>query len=221
MDLIAAENLARDLLKKHLPRFRFEWNNNTATAAYCSKFLQADTFPPLLRPGTISFSRIYAEQWNEEQFTKTMLHEIAHGLDLTKNPSHGAEWKKICRSLGIKPERCVSAEDKIDLTKHHKWIVYCPKGHYTTRARRTSQRRSCGKCSPKVFNPAHVMTFIENTPTNLAKVKAIREITPAPVTRMPVTKLPNMRPTAKPVKVAAQRSRAQQYDKGAAFIDWD
>ena len=40
----------------------------------------------------------------EEQVRDTLLHEIAHAL--TPGDGHGARWKRKCREIGARPQRC-------------------------------------------------------------------------------------------------------------------
>ena len=227
MDLVAARNLALTLMKYHgLHKFTFEFTRSTTIAGQCVRDWRYENLPLSVRPGKIKMSRLYAEEWTEDQFKETLLHEIAHALTPMSCKPHGPEWKAKALEIGCNGKRCVEEEDFIDLAKYHKWIVYCPKGHYQTRARKGRSLRSCGKCAPKVFDMRYLMQWLPNTPENIQKVErlkdgAMRVITqsdskPAP---LPKRQVSNVQVAAK--KVAAPASRADEYDKGSAFINWD
>lgn len=52
----------------------------------------------------IEITKWYAELNDKELVCDTILHEIAHALDETKC-GHRAEWKRLCRKVGAKPNR--------------------------------------------------------------------------------------------------------------------
>lgn len=226
MDLVAAEKLCRSLLQEHgLLKYRFEWGNMRVQVANCSTSPLNDNRAPQYRTGRVRFSRYYAAEYTEAQVKETMLHEIAHAL-ASHDVNHGPEWKKIALSIGSNGKRCAGAEDAVDLTKYNKWISYCPNGHFRTKARRpTTRMPSCGKCS-KTYNPAYLLKFVLNTPATLAKFESgilpneVRA-TVTPITAKSIGKVKYSQPSALAAKTQGPASRKEEFDKGAAFINWD
>ena len=225
MDLVAARTLALDLMKLHgLDKFTFEYSRSLGTVGQCLRFARHQTLPLNEQPGKIKLSRIYVEQWTEDQVRETVLHEIAHALTPMSLNAHGPEWRATALRIGSNGKRCAEEEDFVDLTKHHKWIIYCDKGHYRTRARRSNRGTSCGKCS-KVYNPKYLQKWLPNTPENLAKVEAIKTGAALPINTAPITSESSGKVRYTPqLQTAAKRvtpSRADEFDNGAAFINWD
>lgn len=61
----------------------------------------------------ISLSRPLIHLNSEEEVHDTILHEIAHALAwirFLENCGHDERWKRICREIGAKPERCFDEE---------------------------------------------------------------------------------------------------------------
>jgi predicted SprT family Zn-dependent metalloprotease len=99
--------------------------------------------------------------WDIDQCRTLILHEIAHAL-CPPSAGHNAIWRRKCRELGIKPERCYSQSEVPGVMP--RWVGTCPNGHTLMHHRKTAKmyRVSCGKCSPK-FNAAYKFTWRENS----------------------------------------------------------
>lgn len=86
---------------------------------------------------------------SEVEVLDVILHEIAHAL-AGHTAGHGKEWQAVCRQIGARPERCYSTATVT--TPPPRFIGECPKClRVITRNRRNTL--SCGRCSPKEFNP--------------------------------------------------------------------
>ena len=59
--------------------------------------------------GRITLSRTLTLLNDQEKVEDVIRHEIAHALCPPKE-GHGAEWKKMCKKTGAKPERCYDNE---------------------------------------------------------------------------------------------------------------
>lgn len=232
MDLHAAEKLAYELLHKHnLHTMRVRFSKSTTQAASCSRTRLSDSVPPEKRPGTIALSRHYFAAWDEEICRETILHEIAHALNPLTNSAHGPEWRAIALAIGSNGRRCVDPKDRVQFGADvHKWLYFCPNGHYRTRARRSDALRSCSKCSSK-FDRRFILNFMQNTAANREYLEELADRKSRGFTDADQKKLSErvLQRIAKeqPVKVAAKiakpatPSRAAEFDNGSAFINWD
>lgn len=109
----------------------------------------------------ITLSRPLTECNNEEEFTDTVLHEIAHAL-LGPNHGHDQTWQKVAKSIGCNGERV-----KVAATPEPKYVAYCDTcGRKSTRNRRSSSRLACSYCCYKFnygkFSEEFVLTYVEN-----------------------------------------------------------
>jgi len=122
--------------------------------------------------------RIQLSQWiitnSEEKYDKwvnTMLHEIAHAIDVTirGKSSHDWQWQSIARTIGCDAKRTTSVEFA-DLLKNpiSKYTMVCPNGHTTpSHKRRVSHRKNaCTTCCDDLnggrFSSEYVLEQIQN-----------------------------------------------------------
>jgi predicted SprT family Zn-dependent metalloprotease len=92
---------------------------------------------------------------DDVQVRDTILHEIAHALVGPFVKSHGVEWQRKAVELGCEPTRCGRIEAQA--TPRYKLVCgTCGVEHPMYRKPR--QLKSCGKCCPKVYNPAYRLT---------------------------------------------------------------
>lgn len=62
---------------------------------------------------------------NDEEFSNTVLHEIAHVIEINLygRGGHGQQWREIAEAIGARPEETV----KTLSYETHKWAVHCTK----------------------------------------------------------------------------------------------
>lgn len=90
-------SMARDMVETHLPGWTVEWDRAKSRWGCCHFALKKITFSlPLFSINGI------------EEFEKTLIHEVAHGLAGHK-AGHGPQWAAVVRSLGGVPQRCRTA----------------------------------------------------------------------------------------------------------------
>jgi predicted SprT family Zn-dependent metalloprotease len=100
MNLHAAQNLARQLIKQHgLAGWTFSFDHARRRFGSCR-----------VKSKMITLSRTLTFLNPETEVRDTILHEIAHAL--TPNDGHGQRWKRKCIEIGARPERCY-AESKV------------------------------------------------------------------------------------------------------------
>jgi len=171
------EDMALDLLGQD-----FEYNGNTYNLVdYGWHFRFGNTKRALGRCIHRTYSRkgiIELSQWvienSEETYDKwvnTMLHEIAHAIDviIRGKSSHDWKWRSIALAIGCDGERTTSLEFK-DLVNNpiSKYTMICPNGHTRPSHKRKSShsRQSCGKCNKERgltgFNNAFLLKQIQN-----------------------------------------------------------
>lgn len=59
---------------------------------------------------------------SEEEFTDTILHEIAHFMAGLHN-GHNDVWKRACMSIGARPQKYYTGDKKV--TPEKEWRSYC------------------------------------------------------------------------------------------------
>lgn len=101
MDLIEARALAIQHMDEHdliSKGWTFKYNKSGTTYGKCN-----------YRKRSIQLSGVNVPFMKYEDVLDTILHEIAHALDLIENgycSRHGANWKAICRRIGADPKSC-------------------------------------------------------------------------------------------------------------------
>lgn len=132
------------LMAHYLPDYRWQWKNAPNTAGTCYQWKKL-----------IELSAPIAELNDPHDFIiAVVLHEIAHGL-APVNSMHDKPWRDICLAIGGNGERCHSLT-----VPEGKWVGECPVCGKTLRMHRKPRLdRSCGDCSPRVFNSAYRMLW--------------------------------------------------------------
>jgi len=145
MDLFDAEIMAKELISKYVPHYRFAFNNLKTVNGQCNYTTR-----------TINLSRPLTKLRSREAVQNTIMHEIAHAL--TQGSKHGHAWQMQMLRFGLKPERCSS--DKVDKSSISNWKAvcrFCRKESFFVRKPRVV--RSCGDCGNKKFNEKYLLTY--------------------------------------------------------------
>jgi len=82
--------------------WRFAFNNRKRALGLCSYTKR-----------TIYLSSYFLPRIPEDELVDTILHEIAHALDLIRHgrcSGHGVKWQAIAREIGAKPLRCADVK---------------------------------------------------------------------------------------------------------------
>ena len=148
MDINDAYLLAHKLIAKHLSdgkyRWKFEFNN--AKKAFGSCQYGSNTH-------TIKLSRPLTRLNSVEQVTDTILHEIAHALDVEQRgfSNHDKNWVRIATSIGCNGQQYYY--DKEVNTPLAKYTLKCNNcGHESDRHRKVKRTYACGSCCNKHNN---------------------------------------------------------------------
>lgn len=144
MDLAEARRLAAALMTQHgLTDWRFTFDNARARFGVC-------------RPDRreIGLSRRLTALSTEDEVRNTLLHEIAHAL---VGPGHGHDevWRATALAIGCDGKRT----DDLPEGAEGPWEGRCPVGHVTHQHRRPTRVRSCGRCTPGVFDPRSLLEW--------------------------------------------------------------
>lgn len=149
MDLYDAQQLANELMQKHLTNddgtmsWSFRWDRAKTRAGCCSWKNRA-----------IQLSMPQTKLHTEDVVRDTILHEIAHALAGARH-GHDAHWRSICRQVGAIPQRCLTshneAGEKIEAVEAP-WQGSCVLGHQRQNYHRAPQRvTSCGQCAKHAY----------------------------------------------------------------------
>lgn len=158
MNLEKAAELAHSLMMKHgLGHLPFEFTRTKRVIGSCHfQGLKGDR--RTYRPTKISMSAHWAKAMDEHEVREIILHEIAHGLTVTKDPGHGYVFKAQVRALGGKAtDTCYKPEVQIDAP----WIGVCPNGHESRMHRAPGRLKSCVTCCPR-FNTNYLFVWHKN-----------------------------------------------------------
>ena len=163
MDLIRAKKLAEGLVKKHLGNAKNSW---------VFKFDNARKRFGMCQWGggkyVVSLSKHLTLLNDEPQVRDTILHEIAHALDVEDRgySNHDANWRQIALSIGCNGERCYSSKEVVQ--PQMKYTVKCNNCGNESKAMRQPRRSSnaCGKCCRKYnggeYTPKFKLVYIQN-----------------------------------------------------------
>jgi predicted SprT family Zn-dependent metalloprotease len=143
MDLRKAKHLAESLMDKHLVDCEnywvFEFDNAKKRFGMC-KWGR--------RGYIISLSRHLTLLNNEKEVRDTILHEIAHALDVNERgySNHDANWRRIALSIGCDGERCYDSTEVAQPPSKYK--VVCDNCGRETESMRKPKRysKACGRC---------------------------------------------------------------------------
>jgi predicted SprT family Zn-dependent metalloprotease len=94
----------------------------------------------------------------------TILHEIAHAFCYQtygrNGRGHCQKWRSIAKQIGCSGERCTSGYESV---KNSKYTLLCSTcGKESSMHRKPKLSRSCGKCSPNVYNEKYILEVIQN-----------------------------------------------------------
>ncbi len=155
-DVQEVERLAKGLIAKHCPDWRFAWDR--AKTSYGMTRYQIKT---------ITLSKPLTPLQDMEHVLDTILHEIAH-VKAGGAAGHGPVWKAHARALGATPKRTSEGGGTAKKLREDNtvYVGVCPNGHIArrymkkppekVRGRKTAAR-SCGKCS-NVFDSRYIIT---------------------------------------------------------------
>lgn len=143
MDLIKAKELSESLIRKHLGKSKNKWffmfDNARRSFGQCKWGIGGYR---------ITLSRHLTLINDETKVRNTILHEIAHALDIDDRgySNHDANWRQIALSIGCDGERCFSSKDvNIPTTKYTLKCENC--GYETGKMKKsTTKTTACGKC---------------------------------------------------------------------------
>jgi predicted SprT family Zn-dependent metalloprotease len=146
--------------------WRFEFSNKKRALGTCISSRYTRVGRIQLSEWVITNSKETYDKW-----VNTMLHEIAHAIDVTIQgvSSHDYQWQNIARSIGCDAERTTSVQYE-DLLANpiSKYTMVCPNGHTSpSHKRKTSHRKSsCNKCNEAIgltgFNSDFIIKQIQN-----------------------------------------------------------
>ena len=138
--------------------WEFVWIDTKNAFGRCSRRMKVNR---ITGERTIIFKRIQLSTWlvNNSKATyadwvDTMLHEIAHAIDIEirNKTDHSEKWKSVARAIGCNAERTTDVEIS---SKNTKYTIVCARGHETAghKFSRAIERggRACTKCC-KEFN---------------------------------------------------------------------
>jgi predicted SprT family Zn-dependent metalloprotease len=117
------------------------------------------------KSGTIRLSKYLLPTLSEDQVKDTILHEIAHALDVMDRGTsdHSYQWQRWAIKVGANPSggKKPTFEEN---AKPSKYTATCPNGHTHAVHRKWSPRirRSCETCYPSDFNPEFEYKLIQN-----------------------------------------------------------
>jgi predicted SprT family Zn-dependent metalloprotease len=163
MDLRETQKLAEGLIKKHLGnaehRWVFKFDNARKRFGQC-KWGRGQYI--------ISLSKHLTLLNGIDQIRDTILHEIAHALDVEDRgySNHDANWRQIALRIGCNGERCYSSKEVVQ--PESKYTVKCTNCENEFKAMRKPRRSSnaCGKCCKKYnggqYTPKFNLVYIQN-----------------------------------------------------------
>jgi predicted SprT family Zn-dependent metalloprotease len=166
MDIRKAEIMALTLIEKHLSDAKFDWqfefNNAKRTFGQCVYGKKYG------RPfHMIKLSKPLVALNDEEQVRDTILHEIAHALDVEQRgySSHDYKWVSIARSIGCNGNRCYNVND-VEQPKS-KYSLICNSCKREVPAyRKPKRKKACGVCCRKYNNSKYSEDYLLNLKQN-------------------------------------------------------
>ena len=166
MDIRKAEIMAMTLIEKHLSDAKFDWqfefNNAKKTFGQCVYGKKYGR--PFHR---IKLSKPLVALNDEEQVRDTILHEIAHALDVEQRgySSHDYKWVSIARSIGCNGNRCYNVND-VEQPKS-KYSLICNSCKREAPAyRKPKRKKACGVCCRKHNNGKYSEDYVLNLKQN-------------------------------------------------------
>ena len=166
------ENLASELMSKHFTVKDIYGNLKTYSAkelGYSFKWDNAKRRNGQINyhKKTISLSKVRIEV-NLHQLhgviKNTILHEIAHAFSYEtygrNGIGHCEKWRSIALQIGCNGQRCTSGYENIQTSKYTLLCKVC--GKESQIHRKPKLKRSCGKCSPNVYNINYLLEVVQN-----------------------------------------------------------
>jgi len=125
MDLVAAQQLALDLMSEHGladEGWRFAWSNAKLQIG-CAQIRRKRNprTGHVEKIKTIKLSRNLVSLNEEDEVRDTILHEIAHAIAGLEH-GHDEVWKTVCRHIGARPMRLAGAEVKASAAR---FVIVC------------------------------------------------------------------------------------------------
>ena len=158
-DLVDVRREAETLLQVHLDAtWSFAFDNAKRRAGACDYLRKR-----------ITLSRYLSARYDDATNRQTILHEIAHAL-AGPAAGHGAEWKRIARSLGYTGGVTHRGETANELAP---WVGVCPAGHVAYRHHQATRATSCAVCAP-TFDERHLFTWRRREITAAARRAALQ-----------------------------------------------
>ena len=110
MELIKAERIAKELIKKYLGNSKHYWSFHWAKGKRVFGTCRYSRFTHQIR-----LSRHLTKLNEESRVINTILHEIAHALDYEERgfSNHDYNWVRIAKSIGCDGKRCYDS-DKVN-----------------------------------------------------------------------------------------------------------
>lgn len=149
MDSFEAKRVALDLMRKHellSKGWTFQFDNSKRRLGCCKHRIK-----------TITFSKNYQPLVEVNEFTDTILHEIAHAL---VGHGHDSVWKRKAIEIGCNGKRLYSGDKKVE-GKYAATCHKCGTVYYKHRITSRNRNQSCGKCSCGRYNPEFLLVFKE------------------------------------------------------------
>lgn len=106
-----------------------------------------------IRGKFIGLSRKMTELRSEEEVRQTILHEIAHAIDveIRGKSGHDIFWKNISRSIGYKGERTTKITNSTKVATY-KWVGICEEhGFLGGWTRKPNNNKICRKCKKSIL----------------------------------------------------------------------
>lgn len=145
----------------------FKFNNSKSAFGQCQ--FKRNRFTGEIHSKKICLSSYFLPALSDESVIDTILHEIAHALDVEDRgySNHDLNWKRMAIKVGAKPQTCASHDDEevyAKLAKQSKYTHVCPNGHEFPSHRRDKAgiRKSCPTCNPDDFDPRYILKQVQN-----------------------------------------------------------
>ena len=134
MKLATAKRIANKLIRQHVPAWQFRWDGAKRRFGCCKYGIR-----------TITISKQLTLLNDEDQFTDTMLHEIAHALVGRPGKAHGQRWVEVALRIGCSAE--VYYDEQFVKQPEQPWKLVCAScGFVGKRYRRPRKRVACIGC---------------------------------------------------------------------------
>jgi predicted SprT family Zn-dependent metalloprotease len=155
MDLDAVASLARDLMDQHgLDNVPLAFDRSKTVIGWCHHRAMGD----YSWVEKIVLSKEFMKILPEDEIRDVILHEIAHAL-APFNAYHDIRWQVIAKRIGAEPVACKATS----ISPPGAYKAICPNGHESEQYRLPRKRvYTCGRCSPRVFNPRVVLSYYRN-----------------------------------------------------------